>query len=50
MLSPFTEEESEVSGSSAVSTFIEVVSDSARINTQVFLTPYLHSNLLLTYF
>ena len=48
MLSPFTEEESEVSGSSALSNFIEVVNDSARISSQVFLTPY--SNLLLTYF
>ena len=42
MLFPLTEEESEVSGSSALSNVIEVVNDSARINTPVFLTSYLY--------
>ena len=42
MLFPLIEEESEVSGSSALSNVIEVVNDSARINTPVFLTSYLY--------
>lgn len=49
-LSPFTEEKSEASGLSNLPNFIESVSDSVGINTQVVLILYLCSKLLLTYF